>query len=66
MKSSKSGCVKCSRKTHILVRCKCTHLFCMSCRYPEVHACGFDYKTDFQKQLTKENPIVTTEKLEKL
>ena len=40
-------------------------LLCISCRYPDKHDCTFDYKNDIEK-LTKENPKITSEKINKI
>jgi hypothetical protein len=59
-------CSNCKRKILIHILCKCEKEFCIECRFPELHSCGFDYKGDFQKKLEKENPIVVSEKLTKI
>ena len=46
--------------------CKCELVVCFNCRYPDKHNCTFDYKEEARKQLEKNNPIVVSEKLEKV
>lgn len=48
------------------VTCKCHKVVCITCRYPEDHKCIFDYHQEEKQKLTKENPTVVAEKLEKI
>lgn len=66
MNASKSGCATCKKKTLLIAKCKCDKTVCLSCRAPEDHSCSFDYKSEFQVKLTKENPLVTNEKIAKI
>jgi AN1-like Zinc finger len=66
MSSSKSGCAKCRRKTMMTIKCKCEKTFCFECRYPEDHECSFDFRADQKEKLRRDNPVVISEKLEKL
>ena len=66
MNSLKSGCANCKRKALVKVTCKCSKTLCLTCRQPEDHGCSFDYISDFQEKLKKENPIVVNEKLTKI
>jgi hypothetical protein len=33
---------------------------------PEAHSCNYDFKTEQQKQLEKDNPVVIGDKMEKI
>lgn len=64
---NKSRCWKCSKKIGILgIECACSYLFCTACRHAEMHQCTFDYAKHGKEQLTKNNPLVTGTKLERL
>jgi len=39
---------------------------CIKCRYPEDHRCTFNYKKEGNEKITKENPVVVSEKIDKL
>ena len=62
----KSGCQACRRKVVLKVDCKCKMILCFDCRYPEKHNCVFDYRTDAKELLKKNNPTITTEKLDRI
>jgi len=62
----KRGCQACRRKTVMKITCKCDMVVCFECRYPDKHGCTFDYKEEGRKLLEKNNPIVVSEKLEKV
>lgn len=47
-----SRCATCNKKTGIVpFDCKCGSVFCAKHRYPEEHACTFDFKTDERNKL---------------
>ena len=46
--------------------CHCEKVFCPLHRLPEEHACSFDFKTMGKKQLTSENPFVSSNKFVKI
>ena len=48
------------------ITCKCELTVCFDCRYPELHDCKFDYQKEAKEKLTKDNPIVISEKLVKI
>lgn len=41
-------------------------ILCVNCRYPDVHKCTFDYQKDSREKLTKDNPVIVSEKLNKI
>lgn len=66
MSTKSHGCVKCKRKSPLNMMCKCQKIVCISCRYPELHDCSFDFQKEGQEKLMKENPLIQCEKLEKI
>ncbi|PON81342.1 zinc finger protein [Trema orientale] len=46
--------------------CKCGNLFCAVHRYADKHDCPYDYRTAAQDAITKANPVVKAEKLNKI
>ncbi|CAH2080509.1 unnamed protein product [Thlaspi arvense] len=46
--------------------CRCGTTFCGSHRYPEQHACTFDYKGIGREAIAKANPVVKANKLDKI
>lgn len=62
-----SRCYKCERKLSLVpFKCKCEHSFCSRHRLPEEHECGFDYKAEALVRLSKSNPVVIAEKVNKI
>jgi len=47
-------------------KCPCENIFCIKCRLPELHGCPFDFYTEYQKKLAKENPVISGEKVNKI
>ena len=42
---NKQRCFNCNKKLGLLpYDCKCGNLFCIKCRYPEIHKCNYDFK----------------------
>lgn len=60
------GCQSCRKKTIMKITCKCQLVVCFNCRYPDKHNCTFDYKEEGRNLLEKNNPVVISEKLEKV
>ncbi|XP_030443905.1 zinc finger A20 and AN1 domain-containing stress-associated protein 3 [Syzygium oleosum] len=60
-------CSTCRRRVGLTgFKCRCGMNFCGSHRYPEQHDCGFDYKGLGREQISKANPLVKAEKLDKI
>ncbi|XP_055826273.1 zinc finger A20 and AN1 domain-containing stress-associated protein 7-like [Solanum dulcamara] len=58
-------CMSCMKKVGLIgFNCKCGKIFCRSHRYPEEHACVFDFKSIGRAALAKENPLCKADKLE--
>ncbi|XP_027350040.1 zinc finger A20 and AN1 domain-containing stress-associated protein 4-like [Abrus precatorius] len=47
-------------------KCRCGTTFCGTHRYPEKHACGFDFKAVGREEIARANPVIKAEKLEKI
>ena len=60
-------CSKCKKRVDLMsFPCKCGETFCTNCRQPEVHLCGFDYRTLGVRKLSESNPQVVAEKVTKI
>ena len=59
-------CTKCKKKTVLLVSCKCSNHYCLTCRMPEDHDCTFDFVKQQTEILRLSNPIVVGEKISKI
>ncbi|CAI9774993.1 unnamed protein product [Fraxinus pennsylvanica] len=60
----KNRCKSCNKKVGLTgFGCKCGGSFCGMHRYPEAHACKFDFKTPARAVLMKENPVCKGDKL---
>lgn len=46
--------------------CRCGGLYCGEHRYDSAHDCQFDYKTMEREELRKNNPMVVTEKIQRI
>jgi len=66
--TTKKKCTQCSKRLNLtnMFVCKCEGLFCSAHKYPDVHGCSFDYKTEWKKSLEKKNSGIGVSKLEKL
>ncbi|KAL8193117.1 hypothetical protein R6Q57_027021 [Mikania cordata] len=63
----RNRCGSCKRRVGLTgFTCKCGTTFCGSHRYPEQHACTFDFKTIGKEAIAKANPVVKAAKLEKI
>ncbi|KAG6427516.1 hypothetical protein SASPL_111762 [Salvia splendens] len=60
-------CSACRKKVGLTgFRCRCGVTFCGTHRYPEKHACSFDFKSVGREAIAKANPLVKAEKLERI
>jgi hypothetical protein len=46
--------------------CRCSQYYCSSHRASELHKCTYDYKTVGKDALTKQNPAIVADKLERI
>lgn len=68
-KKPKNRCQFCSKKVGLtFFACKCddSAMFCSSHRYPHSHNCSFDHQQQQKNKLTKANPLVAHDKLERI
>jgi len=63
-----SKCFLCKKKTGLATtyQCRCGSSFCSEHRYPEAHACAFDYKAEGKRLIERNNPLVSAPKLPKI
>jgi len=63
----KTKCWNCTRKVGLLgYDCKCGYTFCKKHRVPEDHECNFDFMNTERESLAKNNPLLISEKLDKI
>lgn len=67
-KSKKLRCAECNKKLGLIMimKCHCERIFCAQHRYAEAHRCSFNFKTEGQKTIARENPLVVAPKLPKI
>lgn len=67
-KSQKLRCAECNKKLGLIMimKCHCERIFCAQHRYAEAHQCSYDFKTEGQKVIARENPLVVASKLPKI
>lgn len=60
-------CLVCRKRVGLTgFKCRCGTTFCGLHRYPEKHACTFDFKKVGREEIARANPLVKAEKLEKI
>ncbi|XP_019153176.1 PREDICTED: zinc finger A20 and AN1 domain-containing stress-associated protein 4-like [Ipomoea nil] len=60
-------CSTCRKKVGLTgFRCRCGVTFCGTHRYPEMHACTFNYKALGREAIAKANPLIKAQKLHKI
>ncbi|OIV92163.1 hypothetical protein TanjilG_27660 [Lupinus angustifolius] len=60
-------CATCRKRVGLTgFKCKCGVTFCGAHRYPEKHACGFDFKAMGREEIARANPVIKAEKLDKI
>ncbi|KAK4741908.1 hypothetical protein SAY87_025496 [Trapa incisa] len=65
--TTRNRCSRCRRRVGLTgFTCRCGLTYCGSHRYPEQHACGFDFKGQGREQISKANPVVKAPKLDKI
>ncbi|KAI4368714.1 hypothetical protein MLD38_017239 [Melastoma candidum] len=64
---SAKRCCSCRRRVGLTgFRCRCGFTFCGTHRYPELHGCGFDFKSFGREEIKKANPVIKADKLHKI
>jgi len=62
-----SRCFSCKKKIGLLgFKCQCEYVFCSEHRYTDKHDCDYDWRTRAQEHLSKANPVVKAEKVQKI
>ncbi|XP_018450768.2 zinc finger A20 and AN1 domain-containing stress-associated protein 7 [Raphanus sativus] len=60
-------CFNCNKKVGVMgFKCKCGSTFCGSHRYPEKHECSFDFKEVGRDAISKANPVIKADKVERI
>lgn len=60
-------CWACRKKVGLTgFKCRCGSTYCGAHRYPEQHACGFDFKAAGREAIARANPVVKADKLDKI
>ncbi|KAL5543431.1 hypothetical protein UlMin_007215 [Ulmus minor] len=66
-KESPNKCGSCRKRVGLTgFNCRCGNLFCAAHRYSDKHNCQFDYQSAARDSISKANPIVKAEKLDKI
>lgn len=64
---AKNRCEKCKKRVGLTgFPCRCGGLYCSEHRYDTTHDCQFDYKTIEREELRKNNPVVVSEKIQRI
>ncbi|KAL2323110.1 hypothetical protein Fmac_027489 [Flemingia macrophylla] len=65
--SQPNRCAACRKRVGLTgFKCRCGVTFCGTHRYPEKHACGFDFKALGRDQIARANPVIKAEKLRRI
>lgn len=66
LKKAANRCGSCNKKVGLSgFVCKCGNTFCGVHRYPESHECSYDFKGVGRDAISKANPVVKADKMEK-
>ncbi|KAH7405564.1 hypothetical protein KP509_15G076000 [Ceratopteris richardii] len=65
--SKPNRCNLCNKRVGLTgFKCRCGGLFCSLHRYNDKHNCSFDYKSAGREAISKANPIIKADKIEKI
>lgn len=60
-------CWLCTKRAGIMAyKCKCEYTYCKKHRLPENHNCEFDFVKEGKQMLTKANPNIQNDKIERI
>ncbi|GJY40566.1 zinc finger A20 and AN1 domain-containing stress-associated protein 1-like protein [Tanacetum coccineum] len=60
-------CFDCNKKVGVMgFKCRCGETFCGMHRYPEEHKCEFDFKKTGRDLISKANPVVKADKVNRI
>lgn len=66
-KPKKNRCHTCKKKVGLTgFQCRCGGLYCSMHRYSDKHDCTFNYKELAQEQIRKNNPVIVSQKIQKI
>jgi hypothetical protein len=66
-KKKSNRCLSCRKKVGLTgFECRCEGLFCSTHRYSDKHNCSFDYRQLGADEIRKNNPVVVSEKINKI
>ncbi|WOK92946.1 hypothetical protein Cni_G01638 [Canna indica] len=66
-KNGPSRCIKCRKRVGLTgFNCRCGNIFCAIHRYSDKHDCPFDYQKEARDAITKANPVVKADKIDKI
>jgi len=66
-KKKSNRCFMCRKKVGLTgFTCRCSGLFCSTHRYSDKHNCSFDYRQLGAEEIRKNNPVVVSEKINKI
>ena len=67
VQKNRKRCWCCQKKVGLLgFECRCGYVFCSLHRHADQHECDFDYKAFDRENLSKANPVVMAEKVDKI
>uniref|UniRef100_A0A1I7W8W7 AN1-type domain-containing protein n=1 Tax=Heterorhabditis bacteriophora TaxID=37862 RepID=A0A1I7W8W7_HETBA len=60
-------CQMCKKRVGLTgFSCRCGGLYCGEHRYDQAHNCSFDYKTMEREEIRKNNPVVVSDKIQRI
>ncbi|KAG6605903.1 Zinc finger A20 and AN1 domain-containing stress-associated protein 8, partial [Cucurbita argyrosperma subsp. sororia] len=66
-KEGPKRCNSCKKRVGLTgFNCRCGNVFCVVHRYSDKHDCPFDYHMAAQNAISKANPVVKAQKLDKI
>jgi len=66
-KNKPNRCQVCKKRVGLTgFPCRCGGLYCGEHRYDTAHDCQFDYKTIEREEIRKNNPVVVSEKIQRI
>ena len=67
IQKNKKRCWQCDKKIGFMdYRCRCKYYFCKRHRLAEKHDCKYDYFSEGQRELIKQNPSIKKRKIQKI
>lgn len=62
-----SRCFSCNKRVGLTgFKCRCEYVFCSTHRYSDKHDCEYDYKAANRDLLTKANPTIVADKVQRV